>query len=544
MILETFADLVLTLRNKTVSYEWELLALEVRESLDAVYRATARISTEAPGPPIEEVVGARIELSIDDDQERSFRLTGVVLECSYERTHHGHVFLQVRVGPALALLEHQRCNRIFQALTAAEIASQVTQDTLIRFGGELNLWNVAVRQLEPRDYAVQWDESDLAFLSRILADEGIFWQFDHRGKTEVAILLDSTHALPPLEHDPVLPFDPRGESQEPSIRRITRSQGTVTSEATARAWEWKGKEPMHRETTSSASGSTFRFGRTELFGSERSRETTVEELDRDRTKHNALLAAQRAAVLACQIEGESDAIELRAGCSFSVSHHPSAEFEELLYVTHVVHTFTRDLEEDAVTPRFSYRNDFIALPTALPYRPPRRPVARIFGPQTAIVVTAENDGAVIDALGRVRVAFPWSPGQNSCYLRVAQAWAGPGYGFSFHPRPGMEVVVSFLHGNPECPIIMGRVHSGFNTTPHALPDNFTNSTIRTQSYPGGGGYNELRFEDAKGRERIVLRAEKRMDTCVHGTLLETVAGNREVRIGHHDKGDLNAVCTP
>src|SRR5690606_2699053 len=156
-----------------------------------------------------------------------------------------------------------------------------------------------------------------------------------------------------------------------------------------------------------------------------------------------------------------------------------------------------------------YTNSLRVIPTRMPYRPPPIERPMMPGPETATVVGPEGEEIYTDKHGRIKVQFHWDRqgqrnAQSSAWIRVSQAWAGPGWGFLFIPRIGMEVIVSFLGGDPDRPIVTGCVYNGSNPTPYTLPDEKTKSTIKTNSSLGGGGSNELRFEDKKGSEEVYI----------------------------------------
>jgi type VI secretion system secreted protein VgrG len=176
----------------------------------------------------------------------------------------------------------------------------------------------------------------------------------------------------------------------------------------------------------------------------------------------------------------------------------------------------------------SFRCSFYAIPGTVPFRLDNKtPLPMIRGPQTAKIVGASGDEITTDQYGRVKVKFPWdrSSAQDdtaSCWIRVSQLWAGNAFGAMFIPRVGQEVIVEYLEGNPDCPIITGRVYNANVTVPYALPGEKTKSTIKSNSSTGGGGFNELRFEDKKGSEEIFINAQKDYN--------ETVLNNKTVKI--------------
>jgi type VI secretion system secreted protein VgrG len=186
----------------------------------------------------------------------------------------------------------------------------------------------------------------------------------------------------------------------------------------------------------------------------------------------------------------------------------------------------------------AYQNSFDCIPSSVPYRPPlTTPRPSIQSVQTAVVVGPAGEEIYTDAHGRVKVQFHWDRqgGKNeksSCWLRVAQTWAGPGWGGMFIPRIGQEVIVSFLEGDPDQPIIIGAVYNGTNVPPYSLPGEKTKSTIKTNTSPGGGGSNEIRFEDAAGSEEIYIHGQKDWTIAIENDKNQKVGHDESLEVGN------------
>jgi type VI secretion system secreted protein VgrG len=195
------------------------------------------------------------------------------------------------------------------------------------------------------------------------------------------------------------------------------------------------------------------------------------------------------------------------------------------------------LDEDAAK-EFHYSNDFECMDVKVPFRAPRvTPRPNVRGLQTATVVGPASEEVHVDEHGRVKVKFHWdreatTDETSSCWVRVSQMWAGNNFGAMFLPRIGHEVIVDFIEGDPDRPLITGRIYTGFNKPPYALPDEKTKSTIKSDSSPGGGGSNELRFEDAKGSEELYLHAQRDLAIAVEHDKLQTVGNDESLTVGH------------
>lgn len=230
--------------------------------------------------------------------------------------------------------------------------------------------------------------------------------------------------------------------------------------------------------------------------------------------------------------------------------HPRHELNGDYRILQVQHSGSQSqlLQQDA-SEETSYNNSFVLSELKVPFRPAReapRPVMR--GVQTATVVGPEGEEVHTDKHGRVRLQFHWDReskrDENSAtWVRVSQSWAGNGYGSMFIPRIGHEVLVDFIEGDPDRPIVVGRIYHGQNDTPYPLPDEKTKSTIRSESSPGGGGFNELRFEDRKGAEEVFVHAQRDLNGVILNDRTEQVGVNRTAKIGVNDTTVVGAVHT-
>ncbi|MGY2261786.1 type VI secretion system tip protein TssI/VgrG, partial [Pseudomonas sp. SDO55104_S430] len=273
-------------------------------------------------------------------------------------------------------------------------------------------------------------------------------------------------------------------------------------------------------------------------------------VDRERGRHLAKRALERHRSDFRLAEGESDQPLLVSGHFLSLTEHPNGKWNDLWLLTEVTHEGEQpQVLEESVTSDFStlkdgltqgYRNRFKATPWDAHYRPPlRHPKPRVLGSQTAVVTGPQGEEIHCDEYGRVKVQFHWDrEGQgddkSSCWLRVSSDWAGARYGGIAIPRIGMEVLVTFLEGDPDQPLISGCLYHKEHPVPYPLPANKTRSVFKTLSSPGGGGSNELRIEDKKGQEQIFLHAQRDWD--------ENIERDQKIRVGNerHDTVEQNS----
>ena len=237
------------------------------------------------------------------------------------------------------------------------------------------------------------------------------------------------------------------------------------------------------------------------------------------------------------------------GFTFTLKDHHIDSFNREFLVVKLKHKGAQPqvLGEQADTDSsFSYQNGFFAIPSETPMRPERiTPKQFVRGPQTAIVVGPPGEEIYTDEHGRVKVQFHWDregkmDDKSSCWIRVSHLWAGAGWGAVYLPRIGQEVIVDFLEGDPDKPIITGRVYHGANQPPYPLPDEKTKSTIKSDSTIGGGGSNEFRFEDAKGSEEIYTHAQKDQNEVVENNMSTQVGSNQSVSIGKNQSTQIGS----
>ena len=246
-----------------------------------------------------------------------------------------------------------------------------------------------------------------------------------------------------------------------------------------------------------------------------------------------------------EITGSSICKALQSGYHFQLEQFYRESMNHKQYlVTAVWHTASQSFEEGA---DFEYSNSFACIPIEVKFRPLRathKPVMQ--GSQTAIVVGPPGEEIYTDEYGRIKVQFHWDrvgkkDDKSSCWIRVSQPWAGPGWGAITIPRIGHEVVVDFLEGDPDRPLITGSVYNGINKPPYPLPDEKTKSTLKSDSSQGSGGFNEIRFEDKKGSEEIFVHGQKDYNTVIENNTTHTTVKNahdqgRRNICGRHNKG--------
>lgn len=451
---------------------------------------------------------------------------------------HGRLAHRLRLSPRLATLEHRRQSRIFQDKTTPEIVTAVLDEA-----GIPHRWET--RQKEPaRSYCVQYEETDLAFVQRLLAEIGAFYRFEHPGEDvvtaepEVLVFGDSPRYLP-IDGEPKLLHRTAQPGvalalEEHHITRFHRSRRIAPAAYSRRDYDFA--RPLSPLEASAAVRGVDGEGEVYEHHGE------FAEAEAEQRSETASLEQLRRKAL--QAKGQSACPRLLPGRKLTLREHELASHDGEYVVTSVAHEGqSPEIAGSAPT----YQNRFSCVPADSVLRPARRERQFRQVMETAVVTGPEGQEIHTDTFGRIQVQFHWDRQgkrneRSSCWMRVAQAWAGSGWGFQFVPRVGMEVLVSFLGGDPDRPMVVGCVPNATHPVPYPLPENRTKSGIKTESVPGGGGFNELLFDDEKGGELVSLRAERNFTETVVNDHLQSVgrdqsvavAGKRGVEVGGDD----------
>jgi type VI secretion system VgrG family protein len=528
---------------------WRVRGWDAVEGISTPYRYELELESTSNPDACAEVLGANCELLFDRNGLVHVGY-GVIEHLDIQMSvqsgvENPTVLARARVVPAFKLLDQQLDTRFFMGKTVIEILREVLEPALADYKREVDATSFIKGEYNSRDYCVQFRESTLAFCSRLMEEEGIAYIFAPNDDEQVErlVLIDNNQdyqAADLLMPGQVPIVVNRAESLDrESIQRFDWRQTRTPNRVLTRGYNYKAptqldegqaeREDPHNPTV-----------REQFFDDDR-RQITDDPLNDPRAESftgadleqrgpMATLIHERHTLEASIVHGESNAIGFAPGRVFTLAEHPveSLAFHEFL-LTSVTHHGRSGAD--------GYSNEFEAIPRELAFRPARVVVRpRVQGVQTGVVVGSAADEIHTDPLGRVRVKLhrdrhSGADEQASCWMPVAQSWAGNGFGAVVLPRVGMEVVVVFIDGNPDRPIVAGCLYNGSNTPPYPLPAQSTKSTFKTQSSPGGDGFNELRFEDAHGSEQLYMQAQRRMDLRVKGSLYETSYGSREERVG-------------
>lgn len=507
-----------------------VLRVRGREALSRPYAWEVTFATGERSFGAAAVLGQAARLTIAPLSETPREVLGVVAELTTgARVEHGLRVYRARIVPRLALLKTRRTSRVFEDLRVPEIVSAVLDRS-----GVPHRWETRA-EYAPRAYCVQYGETDLAFVRRLCAEAGLWFRFDtpehadRPGATELVTFGDS-EAAPELEGGGLLLFRPsRGSALLGDDRHVTRldARRRVSPAAiTVRGYDFR-RPALPIEARAEHDAPSAETG--ELY----------EHHDRDEDAKDAESGLVRAfldqlAHDAHTAEGESVCPRLAPGRRFVLdgqedAHEPGA---------HVVTTIRHEGRAARVAGEAAtYDNRFVCLPASVAPRPPRprRRVQTVT--ETAIVVGPEGSEIHTDEHGRVRVRFHWqrdgAKGDgDACWARVAEPWAGTSWGSQWIPRVGMEVLVAFLAGDASRPVVLGCLRNATHPAPFVLPRDRTTSGIRSRSTPGGDGYNEIAFADAKGAELLRLRAERDLAQLAQHDSLQATGHDATIAVGN------------
>ncbi len=521
-----------TLSLEGVEHDFKVLEFQGREAISQPYRFDLELVSERPDLDLQSLLHRPAFLAFAPDGSG---VHGLVHQAAQGESGKRLTRYRLTLVPQLAYLAHRTNQRIFQHLTVPQIIAQVLEEHGIQ--ADAYRFGLGPVIYPPREYCVQYDETDLHVIQRLCEEEGIHYHFQHGASGHVLVFGDDQTIFPRLaatayQQDSGLVAD------QPVIKRFGLRLETRTSRVTRRDYDFeKPRLTMEALFHSDFQPDLEDYDYPGRF-TERARGKHLSQRALERHRHDYELA-----------EGESDQPRLVSGHFLPLGEHPRSDWNQLWLLTEVLHEGKQpQVLEESVTSHVGsgdgfvqgYRNHFSATPWAIPFRPALcHPKPKVLGSQTAVVTGPAGEEIHCDEYGRVKVQFHWdrhgqADDKTSCWLRVSSSWAGDRYGGIAIPRVGMEVLVTFLEGDPDQPLVTGCLYHKEHQVPYDLPANKTRTLFKTLSSPGGGGYNELRIEDRKGAEQIYIHAQRDWD--------ENIEHDQKIRVGHerHDTVEANS----
>ena len=481
--------------------------LEGHEGLSELFEFRVECLSTESSIDFDKILGETCTVSLDLFKGGKRYFNGVAVEAHSLGLQQDLYVYRLILRPSLWLLTRKTDCRIWHDKNALDIIKDVLGDDSVDFRDA-----ISEKNFPKLEYCVQYRETDFAFVSRLMEQHGIYYYFEHSDGSHTMALADSKSSHKPVPEYETIRYMPnlaRGQVREQAL-------GDWSSERRFRSGKFELRDYNFKTPNANMTGNAT--------GQEKYSKSKLEHYDYPgkydsnsdgKTYAQIRLDAEQAVDHRRYTSGEAP--NLFPGGLVTVKDHPdSAENREFL-VVRCSHMFSAEQYRSgaSVSGERPYHGDFEFLPSDKVFRAPLiTPKPTVYGPQTAkVVARSGKDGEEIDVdddgFGRVRVLFHWDrKDARSCWVRVAQMWAGPNWGGQFIPRIGMEVVVEFLEGDPDRPLIVGAVYNANNQYPYSLPANVTQSGIKSDSSKGHGGYNELMFEDKKGSEKIRMHAEK------------------------------------
>ena len=521
---------------------WRVTGFEASEGLSRVYECAVDVANPSLAVNPDALLGRYAVLRVARPAAQR-RFYGLVRRVEHRGTVADHRLARVTMVPALWTLSQRSDARVFQDVTAVEAVEAVLREAGVYVGA---VEKQLQRPLPKREYCVQYRESDLDFVRRLLASEGVSFFFRHEDEAETLVLCDGAHAweaLRTMDGGAVPVAGAEGETHAvETVRhlrweRSTRPSGVAVSEFdfTRPDYRIERMAPRRREGPRNlyepASAATLHGYAAPAYARDDAQEQAQLRLEAERLDE---------AVGA----GEGNVSGMAPGATFRLAMAGAHVAPQRYVVTEVTHrgsapevlTHGDAHGSGAAAGDARYRNTFRCVPVEAPVRPKREvPRPTIAGLQTATVTGPAGEAVYTDERGRVRVQFHWDrqglrDEHSACWVRVIQGpWAGNGWGQQFIPRVGMEVAVSFVEGDPDKPVVIGALYNGANRPTFNVPEERTRSGVRTSTV-GGSGFNEWSFEDAAGREQVYLHAQRDHDERVERDHTRWVGNDERVQV--------------
>ncbi len=508
-------------------------AASVSEQLGRPFEIDLDLLSPDESLDFDELLGKEITLSVllDDGSERNFH--AYVAEFGQVGRLGDYARYRARAVPWLWFLTRTADCRIFQNLSAPEIVKQVFKEH-----GYTNVKDTLTKTYRKREYCVQYRETDFNFVQRLMEEEGIYYYFTHTDSTHTLVLADSYSGHEPFpSYETIEYFPPSDNAQREKdhVHDWQRQRNVQPGKYVVMDYDFT--KPRAQLKTQYVQQRDFPKSDAEMFDYPGGFTVSADGDHYARARLESMQAQYE------QQTGVGNARGLAAGCLFKLEGHPRKDQNKEYLIVGAVHrVHAGDYESGTAGTPDDYSCSFDAIDAKEPFRTSittRKPA--VGGPQTATVTGPGGEEIHTDKYGRVKVQFHWDrEGQrdekSSCWVRVSQIWAGKNWGWMSIPRIGQEVVVDFLEGDPDQPIITGRVYNADNMPPFDLPGNKTQSGLRTRSTLNGTAENcnEIRFEDKKGSEQLFIHAEKDQDIEVENDETHWVGHDRHKNVDNDE----------
>ncbi len=511
--------------------------MSAHEHLGRLFQFDLDLLSEDDQIKIPDILGQNmaVRLALPGNKTRYFN--GFVSRFSHLGGEGEYAHYQATLRPWLWFLTRTSDCRIFQEMTVPDIIKDVFREhgfsDLLEeaLSGSYRTWT----------YCVQYRETDFNFVSRLMEQEGIYYYFKHKESKHVLVLADSISAHEPYPDYEAIPFYPKVDDAptEDRDRFFDWSLAQEVQSGTYAINDYDFEKPKADLAVKSTISRDHSQAEYEMYDYPGEYLETSDGDNYVRTRIEELHSQYE------EVQGTANARGLMTGALFKLTDSPREDQNREYLITSARYDLTMDTYgTGGGGDGPSFGCSITAIESKQPYRSPRvtsKPVVQ--GPQTAMVVGKSGEEIWTDRYGRVKVQFHWDrygklDENSSCWVRVANVWAGKSWGGIQIPRIGQEVIIEFLEGDPDHPIITGRVYNADNMPPYDLPANQTQSGLKSRSTKEGSGenFNEIRFEDLKGEEEVYIHAEKDHNQVTENDRTEDVGHDRSLKVGN-DKSE-------
>jgi type VI secretion system secreted protein VgrG len=500
-----------------------LHSLHGREAISRLFQFDLALLSEDDSISFDDIVGqpASVKVRLADGSPRYWN--GFICRFSQAGRDQNLARYHAVMVPWLWFLTRTTDCRIFQQKTVPQIIQQIFKD--------LNFSDYSLRlygDFVQREYCVQYRETDFNFISRLMEEEGIFYFFEHEEAKHTMVLANDPSAHQPCPNQPSARYELSAGGWQDDDVVLEWHQEQEFRPGVYTASDYNFETPGSSLSTSVNGNSKYEIY--DYPGEYRKR------AEGDGLVRIRLQEQEMPRVIA---RGTSDCRAFTSGYKFNLEDHYRDDLNQsyvLIAVNHSAAQGANYSSGNGAEPEVAYSNSFECIPYSTPFRPPRvTPAPIVQGCQTAVVVGPAGEEIYTDKYGRVKVQFHWDREgerneKSSCWIRVSHPWAGKGWGSVAIPRIGQEVIVEFLEGDPDQPIIIGRVYNAGQMPPYQLPAGAVVSGVKTNSTKGGGGYNEISLNDTKGTELITIHGQYDMSTTVLHNDTQQIGNDRAITV--------------
>ena len=502
-----------------------LRTAQVHEELGRPFSIDAELISDNEDILLDDLLGKNVTIRLETDEESRF-FNGIITEFFQKENIDRNACYGAVIKPWFWLLTLSENCRIFQEKSYPDIIKEVFDDL-----GFSDFEDQLTGTYDPQEYVVQYNESDFNFVSRIMEQEGIYYYFSHINGKHTLVMVDDSSVLPDVGDVPYFDAKEGGFDEDmEGIKKWGNYRKLRTGGVSLSDFDFttpaKNLDAVTADPKTSSMSALQKFSYPGKY------------IEKNKGADYTKILMEKENVSYDEKSCESNSRPLFAGSQFALIDHHREDQNDNYLIT----KFSCVLKSDQFISTADGENDklftckFNAIPANVIYRPQISAIKpKMTGPQTAMVVGKKGEEIWTDKYGRVKVLFHWdrhgeADEHSSCWIRVSQTWSGKNWGTMQIPRIGQEVLIDFLHGDQDQPIIIGSVYNGSTMPPYALPANATRSGVKTRSSKDGGGFNEIRIEDKKGEEQIFMHAEKNQDIRVKNDHFEWIGNERHLDV--------------